>query len=229
MIVQAVTAGVKAYTAIVQAVTAGVQVDTARVQAITVGVQADTVGVQADTVGVQAVTVGVQADTARVQAVTVGIQTNMRLPLTDLEKANLKKNKVKIVEILNYATDELEVLLNSTTERTKEIYALAEFQTVPSIGIKFAEDLVFLGYYSLNELKDKDGAKLTDEYEQKKGYWIDPCVEDQFRLVVNFAQNQDAKKCGGASPNRERKTFLKMVIQQADRQSHGTNQLNINK
>jgi Pathogenicity locus len=121
-------------------------------------------------------------------------KTSIRLPLSDFEKANLKKNKVKIVEILNYATDELEVLLNSTTERAKEIYALAEFQTVPSIGIKFAEDLVFLGYYSLNELKDKDGAKLTDEYEQKKGYWIDPCVEDQFRLVVNFAQNQDAKK-----------------------------------
>ncbi len=46
----------------------------------------------------------------------------------------------------------------------------------------------------LSELKEKDGAKLTDEYEQKKGYWIDPCVEDQFRLVVNFATTNDAKK-----------------------------------
>jgi hypothetical protein len=88
----------------------------------------------------------------------------------------------------------LEVLLNATTERAKEIYALAEFQTAPSVGIKFAEDLVFLGYYSLNELKEKDGAKLTDEYEQKKGYWIDPCVEDQFRLIVNFANTHDTKK-----------------------------------
>lgn len=73
----------------------------------------------------------------------------MKLPLTDFEKANLKRNKVKIANILNYAPDELEVLLSSTPERVKEIYALAEFQTVPSIGIKFAEDLVFLGYYSL--------------------------------------------------------------------------------
>lgn len=122
------------------------------------------------------------------------MKTNIKLPFTEFEKANLKKNKVKIVEILNYATDELEVLLNSTTERAKEIYALAEFQTVPSIGIKFAEDLVFLGYYSLNELKNKDGAKLTDEFEQKKGYWIDPCVEDQFRLAVNFADTKDITK-----------------------------------
>lgn len=121
-------------------------------------------------------------------------KTNIKLPLTDTEKANLRKNKIKIANILDFATDELEVLLNATTERAKEIYALAEFQTVPSIGIKFAEDLVFLGYYSLIELKQKDGAKLTDEYEKKIGYWVDPCVEDQFRLVVNFANTNDMSK-----------------------------------
>jgi Pathogenicity locus len=119
---------------------------------------------------------------------------NIKLPLTEIEKANLRKNKLKIANILDFATDELEVLLDVTTERAKEIHALAEFQTVPSIGIKFAEDLVFLGYYSLSELKNKDGAELTDEYECKKGFWIDPCVEDQFRLVVNFANTYDTKK-----------------------------------
>jgi Pathogenicity locus len=121
-------------------------------------------------------------------------KTNIKLPLTDVEKANLRKNKIKIANILDFATDELEVLLNATPERAKEIFALAEFQTIPSIGIKFAEDLVFLGYYSLNELKNKDGAELTDEYELKKGFWIDPCVEDQFRLVVNYANTHDTKK-----------------------------------
>ena len=121
-------------------------------------------------------------------------KTNIKLPLTDVEKANLRKNKIKIIDILDFATDELEVLLNATNERAKEIYALAEFQSVPSVGIKFAEDLVFLGYYSLNELKNKNGAKLTDEYELKKGYWTDPCVEDQFRLVVDFANTHDTKK-----------------------------------
>lgn len=122
------------------------------------------------------------------------MKTNIKLPLTQIESANLRKNKVKILDILNYATDELEALLNVTSERAKTIFALAEFQTVPSIGIKFAEDLIFLGYYTLNDLKNKDGAKLTDEYEQKKGFWIDPCVEDQFRLVVNFANTKDQTK-----------------------------------
>ncbi len=121
-------------------------------------------------------------------------KSNIKIPLTDIEKANLRKNKIKIVTLLDYSPEELGVLLDATNERVKEIYALAEFQSVPSIGLKFAEDLVFLGYYSLTELKDKDGAKLTDEYEMKKGYWIDPCVEDQFRLVVNFANTFDMKK-----------------------------------
>lgn len=116
------------------------------------------------------------------------------LPLTGFEKVNLKRSKVKLKEILNYAPDELEILLEVTYERAKEIYAFAEFQTVPSIGIKFAEDLVFLGYYSIDELKNKDGAKLTDEYELKKGFRTDPCVEDQFRLIVNFAHTKDVTK-----------------------------------
>jgi hypothetical protein len=121
-------------------------------------------------------------------------KTNIKLPLTDSEKASLRTHNIKMANILDFAVDELEVLLQASPERAKEIYALAEFQTVPSVGIKFAEDLVFLGYYSLSELKDQDGAKLTDAYELKKGYWTDPCVEDQFRLVVHYANTNDQKK-----------------------------------
>jgi hypothetical protein len=116
------------------------------------------------------------------------------LPLTATEKEFLRTNKVKIADVISYAADELAVVIGSTLTRAKEIRALAEFQTVPSIGVKFAEDLVFLGYYSLNELKNKDGARLTDQFEKKKGHWIDPCVEDQFRLVVHFANTNDATK-----------------------------------
>ncbi|MES2133420.1 MAG: helix-hairpin-helix domain-containing protein [Bacteroidota bacterium] len=119
---------------------------------------------------------------------------NIKLPLTSTEKTHLRKHKIKIADVLNYASDELEILLNTTSERAKEIHALAQFQTIPSIGIKFAEDLVFLGYHSLNELKSKNGAILTDEYEEKKGYRIDPCVEDQFRLVVHYAKTKDLTK-----------------------------------
>ncbi len=121
-------------------------------------------------------------------------KASFKLPLTDPERASLRKNKVKIRQILDYAPDELEVLLGAEPERAKELYALAEFQTIPSVGIKFAEDLVFLGYYSISELKGKDGAELTNLYERKKGFWIDSCVEDQFRLVVHYANTGDTGK-----------------------------------
>lgn len=52
-------------------------------------------------------------------------KTNIKLPLTDTEKASLRKNQVKIANILDFATDELEVLLNATNKRAKEVCALA--------------------------------------------------------------------------------------------------------
>ena len=135
----------------------------------------------------------------------------MTLPLTTAETQSLKKHKAKKSELLNFATDELEVLLSSSAERAREIRALAEFQTIPSVGIKFAEDLVFMGYYSIDELKGKTGAALTDAYEQKKGYWIDSCVEDQFRLVVHYANTRDPS-LNWWDFTKERKAF---------RESHG--------
>ena len=119
---------------------------------------------------------------------------NIKLELSDNERANLRKNKIKKSNILEYASGELAVLLNVSEVRAKEIYALASFQQIPSIGIEFAKDLIFSGYYSVEELKGKNGAELTDDYEKKKGYKTDPCVEDQCRLVVNFAKNKDYSK-----------------------------------
>ncbi len=118
----------------------------------------------------------------------------IKLPLTDAEKQRLKHNKIKLSNTNDYAVDELEVILGVSFERAREIYALVEFQSIPSVGIRFAEDLVSLGYYSIDELKGKDGALLTNEFELLKGYWIDPCVEDQFRLVVYYANNKDSSK-----------------------------------
>lgn len=121
-------------------------------------------------------------------------KSNIKLDLSDRERMNLRKNKVKKSTILEFTSDELEELLCVSEKRAKEIYALADFQQIPSIGIEFAKDLIFLGYYSIEELKGKNGAELTNEYEKMKGFNTDPCVEDQFRLAVDFAQNRDFTK-----------------------------------
>ncbi len=111
-----------------------------------------------------------------------------------MERSLLRKNKIKKSQILELGSDELSFLLNISEERAKELQALADFQRIPSIGLEFAKDLVFLGYYRVDELRSKNGAQLTNLYEQKKGYRTDPCVEDQFRLAVDFAENADYSK-----------------------------------
>jgi len=115
----------------------------------------------------------------------------IRLDLMPLERKNLRLNKIKIRDLIKYQVDDLQLLLGVPTIRAMEIRALVEFQSIPSIGIKFARDLISMGYYSLDELKNKDGATLLDELELSTGTWIDPCVEDQCRLVVHFANEKD--------------------------------------
>ena len=100
----------------------------------------------------------------------------------------------------------MERKLNVSLDRAREIYALADFQRIPSIGIEFAKDLIFLGYRSVSELKEKDGGQLLNDYEKRKGYQTDPCVEDQFRLAVHFARTDDHSKTWW-SFTEERKTF----------------------
>lgn len=118
----------------------------------------------------------------------------IQLNLTDEERRHLRQQKVKVAEISYYAADELAVLLQTSEQRARELLALADFQRIPSIGIEFAKDLIFLGFYAMAELREQDGAVLTDAYERKKGYQIDPCVEDQFRLAVHYARTGDASK-----------------------------------
>ena len=115
------------------------------------------------------------------------------LAVTPAELKKLRKLKIKKSEIHLHEIELLQKLLDTSKIRAMELSALSEFQRLPSIGIRFAHDLIGMGYYSLKDLKRKDGAKLTNQYELQKGVWVDPCVEDQFRLVVYFANHPDSK------------------------------------
>jgi AraC-like DNA-binding protein len=115
------------------------------------------------------------------------------LEVTPAEVKKLRALKIKKSEMHLHKVEVLQKVLNTSKIRAMELFALSEFQRVPSVGIRFAHDLIGMGYYSLKELKSKDGAKLTDQYELQKGVWTDPCVEDQFRLAVHFANHPDSK------------------------------------
>lgn len=120
---------------------------------------------------------------------------NPKLPLTNEEKLKLRKSKVKISEIHTFNTEQIVSTLNIPLDKAKVLKGLAEFQTVPSIGYKLAEKLVFrLSVFSLSEIKDKNAAQLFDQLEQQLGVWTDSCVEDQIRCVINYANNPNSSK-----------------------------------
>ena len=121
-------------------------------------------------------------------------QKTIKLNLLPYEQNRLRTHKIRIRDITIYPVEELSSILQISSSRAMELHALVEFQSIPSIGIKFAEDLISLGYYTLEELKDKEGAKLIEDLELSKGTWIDPCAEDQCRLVVHYAKHKDNSK-----------------------------------
>ncbi len=113
----------------------------------------------------------------------------IKLNLSDTEKQQLKKNGLKVTRLSEFAADEIAVLLNTHPQRAKELFALVTFQAIPSIGPKFAYDLMAVECYTLDDVRDKNGPELFNELERKQGFWTDPCVEDQFWLVVDYAKN----------------------------------------
>lgn len=134
-----------------------------------------------------------------------------RLDILPSEKKKLRANKVRLSEIHHQSAENLQAMLGISKVRARELKALSEFQTIPSIGVRFAQDLIALGFYSIQELKGKDPAKLIDRMERQLGAWIDPCVEDQMRLCTHYAEHVDARANWWDFTN-ERKAF---------RQQHG--------
>ncbi|WP_099159149.1 helix-hairpin-helix domain-containing protein [Virgibacillus ndiopensis] len=120
---------------------------------------------------------------------------NPTLSLTPDEKTKFRKAKVKISEIHTLSVEQLIEILNISDERANIVKGLSEFQAVPSIGYKLAEKLVYrLNIYSLNDMKDKDGAELFDRLEQCLGVWTDSCVEDQIRCIVHHANTPGSNR-----------------------------------
>ena len=116
------------------------------------------------------------------------------IKLTLPEKQMLKSKKVSLKMLQDYAPDEIAALLAASPERGRELQALAEFQNIASLGINFAEELISQGYDALAQLRGKSAVELFDAFERHCGAWADPCVEDSYRLLVHYIENQDDSK-----------------------------------
>ena len=115
----------------------------------------------------------------------------MTLHLSDAERTRLRQHKIRKADLLRYTARELADRSGLSGDRCRELIGLATFQRAKSIGYGFASDLIYLGYYDLESLAAADPVELYATYERRKGYWVDPCVEDQFRKIVHFARTGD--------------------------------------
>jgi hypothetical protein len=122
------------------------------------------------------------------------MKKNIDFELSAEEKQKLKARKISQKMLRDYAPDEIAAMLDASPERAKELNALAEFQSIPSLGIGFARELIGQGYFSLEQMKGKRAAELFDAYEKHCGCWADPCVEDSYRLLVHYIEHKDAGK-----------------------------------
>ena len=123
------------------------------------------------------------------------MSSNPKLPLSQDEKVKLRKAKVKISNVHTLSIDQLVLIMDISVQKAMIIKAFADFQQIPSIGNKLAEDLVYnLNIYSLEEIKDKNGAELFDELERRLNVRIDSCVEDQIRCVIYYANDSTSKR-----------------------------------
>ncbi|MEN0052193.1 MAG: helix-hairpin-helix domain-containing protein [Mucilaginibacter sp.] len=140
----------------------------------------------------------------------------IQLQLTAAEKQLLKEQKISIKSLTDYAPDEIASIIKADTKRTREINALMEFQSIPSLGIGFALELIDQGYYSLQQLQGKTAVELFDAFEKHCGTWADPCVEDSYRLLVHYIKHKDESKRWWDF-TAERKAYRKQYGFPADR------------
>ena len=96
--------------------------------------------------------------------------------LTSAEKQLLKTKRISQKLLQEYAPDEIAALLEASPPRARELYALAEFQSIPSLGINFANELISQGYYSLEQLKGKSAVALFNAFERHCGAYDMCCL-----------------------------------------------------
>jgi hypothetical protein len=64
-----------------------------------------------------------------------------------------------------------------------------EFQSIPGIGPKLAQDLVDLGYSSVTQLRKANPERMYQKLRIIRGKHIDRCVLYAFRCAVYYAGN----------------------------------------
>jgi hypothetical protein len=113
----------------------------------------------------------------------------MKLALSDAERVALRRGAVKLSALARTDPDDLAARTGLPDGRCRWMVAMAQFQTLESVGPAAAQDLWDLGCASLSELAPKDAHELYLALTLRAGVRMDPCVEDVFRCAIEQARD----------------------------------------
>ncbi|MCP4677908.1 MAG: hypothetical protein GY854_20810 [Deltaproteobacteria bacterium] len=116
-----------------------------------------------------------------------------RLSLSNEERRSLRRAKIKLSEIADFAPEDLFEFMGETAslDRCRCLVGLAELQRLGSVGPKIAEGFFQIGVYRATELAGQEPVDLYQRLCQATSEKQDPCVEDVFRCAVAQVEEPD--------------------------------------
>ena len=108
----------------------------------------------------------------------------MKQPLLQQERSALRKNGLALKQLATLTPDTLAALCGFPLTRCAYLVAIAQFQTLASVGPAAAQDIWDLGCASLAELARRDPVDMYQALSLQVGQRLDPCVEDVFRCAI---------------------------------------------
>lgn len=65
-----------------------------------------------------------------------------------------------------------------------------DLRIIPGVGVKTEEDLIELGYTTVESLKGQNPESMYERHCAMKGYRVDRCQLYVFRCAVYYAENE---------------------------------------
>jgi hypothetical protein len=115
----------------------------------------------------------------------------MKVKLSPPERAALRKQGFAASKLAGADAHELAALCALPLERCRYLVAIADFQTLASVGPAAAQDLWDLGCRSLADVGKGDPVAMYHELSRQVGVALDPCVEDVFRCAIAQVRHPD--------------------------------------
>lgn len=113
------------------------------------------------------------------------------LALSDVERAVLRKVRIRTAELARLPVADLVSATGWNRDRCRVLCALAQLQSLGSVGPSLARQMLMLGFDGIDSLRGADPAEMYHRMCRLAGHRVDPCVEDVFRCAVAQARFPD--------------------------------------